>query len=82
MALDVTTDTELRASEAQKKMFQTYGSNQQIYHRFNVENGLQKVGLEEWKQFERVSTCTSDYMELQQTQLDRCGAQLHNPQSM
>lgn len=46
------------------------------YFRFNVEQGLQSIGLEEWKYFDRMDAATQDYLNDVSIELDRCAKKL------
>jgi hypothetical protein len=59
-----------------------YGSEQKGYFRFNVQHGLEHIGIEEWKEFDRVETATSDYLVDQRATIQTCAAQLHDPHGM
>ena len=78
----IATDTEETATQVALEMSARYGVDQRVYHRFNVDRGLEDIGLEEWKNFGRVQTCTSDYLRRTQGALDHCSRQLRDPRRM
>src|ERR1035441_1436357 len=45
----ISTDADQVAREVKREMENEYGIDQTVYFRFNVQQGLEKVGLEEWK---------------------------------
>jgi hypothetical protein len=73
------TDTEKTAREFREEMKQKYGVNQRVYYRFNVQNGLEQVGLEEWKELDRTKIATEEYLANEWSQVDTCATQLHQP---
>jgi predicted acylesterase/phospholipase RssA len=78
--VDMSTDTEQVEEEVAAEMSSKYGIDQRIYHRFNVDSGLEKVGLAEWEEFDRVTNCTEAYLKRQRDSVARCVNQLHDPQ--
>jgi hypothetical protein len=56
-----------------------YGVNQKVYFRFNVQHGLEQVGLEEWKELDKTKLATEEYLTNEWSQVDACAAQLHQP---
>ena len=78
---EIATDTEKVARKFEEEMKSKYGTEQQIYFRFNVQNGLADVGLEEWREMGRTQGVTREYLKRQWTQVERCVSQLHRPKS-
>ncbi|KAL3422240.1 kinesin light chain [Phlyctema vagabunda] len=73
------TDTERSAEEFKKEMSSKYGDQQRVYFRFNVQRGLEKVGLEEWKEFGRTITATEKYLHEESDSVDACASQICDP---
>jgi len=61
----IATDTEVIAREMENR----YHSCSDLYHRLNVDRGLDEVSLEEWKKLGEVRTQTERY--IRQDQVDR-----------
>ena len=74
------TDTEKVAREVEKEMKYKYGIEQQTYFRFNVQHGLEHVGLEEWKELGRTMVATQDYLIEQSSQVELCASQILQPE--
>lgn len=51
-------------------------NGQNIYFRFNVQHGLERVKLEEWKEFDRVKVATQDYLNDQRSKVELCASQI------
>ena len=79
---DMATDTEKVAREFEEEMKLKYGIDQQIYFRFNVQHGLENIGLEEWKELDRIKVATSDYLKSKWDQVDKCAAQSFHARCM
>jgi hypothetical protein len=73
------TETEKTARQFGHEMRRTYGANQKVYYRFNVQQGLEKIGLEEWKHNDTVQVATRDYLDEERGQVDACASQLYEP---
>ena len=58
---DVATETERTAEEILRAHPDL--KEQKRYFRFNVQRGLQDIGLEEYKEIPRVAAATGDYLE-------------------
>lgn len=71
-------DTEDVAQEVKEEMEHRY-PDQDIYFRFNVQQGLQTVGLEEWKEMGRVQTATEAYLQSNRKQVMACASQILSP---
>lgn len=71
-------DTEKIAREFNKDMELRYpGMN--VYFRFNVEQGLGQIGLEEWKEMDRTYIATRDYLIGRREQIKSCASRILNP---
>ena len=57
------TDCEEKHQEAAHR----FVNNPGIYFRFNVREGMQDVGSEEWKKFHYVASHTQQYINMQET---------------
>ena len=68
-------DTETVAREVQEEMTSRY-DKLNIYFRFNVQHGLEQIGLEEWKEFDRTKVATEDYLNLHSENVDSCASQI------
>ncbi|KAH0542026.1 hypothetical protein FGG08_003575, partial [Glutinoglossum americanum] len=76
---DIATDTEKVAREFREEIKHKYGVEQKMYFRFNVQHGLEQVGLEEWKEMDRTKVATQDYVMQEWSQIEACASQLHKP---
>lgn len=79
--INMVTDTEIVAREFEREIKDRFGHDQQIYYRFNVQYGLEDVGLEEWDESDRTQVATRGYLRTQSDQIDRCVSQLWQPKS-
>ncbi|KAE9379634.1 hypothetical protein N431DRAFT_364884, partial [Stipitochalara longipes BDJ] len=68
----ISTDAERTASQVLQEMEGTYGRDQNVYFRFNVQRGLESVRLDEWKKLESIIVATRDYLDGEQRDLQRC----------
>jgi hypothetical protein len=75
---DMSVDTEKVAQEFREDMRSRH-PNSKIYFRFNVEHGLERIGLEEWKEFDRTKVATEDYLNQHWDDVDLCASQICNP---
>ena len=75
---EMATDTEDTERDV-KGMLEQRFPNQDIYFRFNVQQGLSVVGLEEWKEMHRVRTVTEAYLNDNHRQVKNCADQIHSP---
>lgn len=75
---EMSTDTEKVALEVKEEM-EHQSPDQDIYFRFNVQHGLQTVGLEEWKDMGRVKTVTENYLKADWKQVTACASQILSP---
>ena len=71
----MSTDTEKVAREVKDEIVYIHPGR---YFRFNVQRGLEGVGLEEWKEMDRVKTVTVDYLQENWEQVDLCASRLLN----
>ena len=76
---DMATDTEKVAREFKEEMKYKYGVDQKVYFRFNVQHGLEQIGLEEWKEMDRTKVATQDYLKECWSKVEACASQLHKP---
>jgi hypothetical protein len=76
---ELATDTRDTARDFKQSIENQYGIEQKGYFRFNVQQGLGHVGIEEWKEFDRVEIATIDYLVDQRAVIQSCAAQLHDP---
>lgn len=70
-------DTQKVAREFEADMRSRY-EGQNLYFRFNVQHGLEKVGLEEWNHLDTVKVATQDYLNEQWCKVDLCASQILN----
>lgn len=73
------TDTQEVAKAVKLDMIRAYGPDQKVYHRFNVDHGLDGIGLEEWKEFSAVKVATQNYIQENMDKLKSCAAALVAP---
>lgn len=78
---DKATDTEEIARGFEEEMKYQYSMDQKVYFRFNVQHGLEHVGLEEWEQMDKAQVATRSYLRSQGSQVDRCASQLFETKS-
>jgi predicted acylesterase/phospholipase RssA len=78
----IATDSEKVADEFQEDVRAKHGVNQRVYFRLNVQHGLEQVGLEEWKETERIFVAIQNYTTREWVQIDACASQLHRPTGM
>ena len=64
-------ETELGAQQLELDFLGTF-----IYHRFNVEQGLQAVELFEYEKLSRIVADTSEYLNRRKMQISHCVAQM------
>ena len=43
-----------------------------IYVRLDIDQGLQNIGLEEWKQFDLLTRATNEYLRNHRGDIERC----------
>ena len=63
-------DTQQTADEFADEIETSHGTD--AYFRFNVEQGLQKVKLEEWKDFDALCGATDYYLNTRKSEIERC----------
>jgi hypothetical protein len=78
----IATDSEKVADEFREDIRAKHGVNQRVYFRLNVQHGLEQVGLEEWRETERIFVATQNYTTREWAQIDACASQLHKPTGM
>lgn len=69
---EVVTDTEQTAEEFAAEIEDMDPMKKPNYFRFNVEQGLEEVGLEEWDHFERLAAATSAYLRSHRKEIEDC----------
>lgn len=74
-------DTEKVAREFKADIRSKY-LEQNLYFRFNVQQGLGQVGLEEWKEFDRTKVATEDYLSEHWDEVDSCASRICEPSGM
>ena len=74
--IQIVTDTENTAKEFANENYHEPKASRPAYHRFNVEQGLENVGLEEWKKFGKLNAATREYLNGKRQELDECIAAL------
>ena len=79
---EMATDTEKIASDFEEEMKSRYGTEQKVYFRFNVQHGLEQVGLEEWSEMDRTKVATHDYLNKDWSRVEACSSQILDPKSM
>ena len=70
--VDIATDTQRTADEFADEMEHLAGIAPVDYFRWNVDRGLEKMKLEEWKDFDMLTGATSYYLNSRKADLDRC----------
>jgi predicted acylesterase/phospholipase RssA len=78
----IATDTEQAANEFKEEIKSMQGVDQRAYFRLNVQHGLETVGIEEWKEADRVLVATREYANRERSQIDACASQLYRPVGM
>lgn len=78
---DMATDTQKTAREFEEEMKSRYGIEQKVYFRFNVQHGLERVGLEEWREMDRTMVATQDYLKSVWSMVNACSSQIFDPKS-
>ncbi len=79
--IEMATDTETVAREFEEQMKFQYGIEQKVYFRFNVQHGLEHVGLEEWKEMDRTRLATEDYLAIEWAKVAACSSRIFDPKS-
>lgn len=79
---EMATDTEKLAKEFEEEMKYRYGIEQKVYFRFNVQHGLEQVGLEEWREMDRTKVATQDYLASDWSRVEACSSQILDPKSV
>ncbi|KAH0544765.1 hypothetical protein FGG08_001132 [Glutinoglossum americanum] len=75
----IATDVENTHRDFRHEKLLTFGTDQRIYFRFNVERGLEGVGLEEAEEVSKVQVATQDYARDKWDEITRCASQLRMP---
>jgi hypothetical protein len=68
----IITDTEETAEMFANEVADTPAAERPDYFRFNVDHGLENIGLEEWKQSERLSEASSAYLKAYRREVESC----------
>ena len=66
------TDTEGTAQDFANEVYNMPEADRPAYFRFNVEKGLEAIGLEEWEHFAKLTEATNTYLDGQREQIDVC----------
>ncbi|OCL10096.1 FabD/lysophospholipase-like protein [Glonium stellatum] len=66
------TDTEAAAQGFSDENYYRDEAERPAYFRFNVEQGLEDVGLEEWEQFEKLTEATDAYLDSRRQEVGAC----------
>jgi hypothetical protein len=69
---DIVTDVDKAAEEFSREIEDMEEDVKPAYFRFNVEQGLEEVGLEEWEHFERLVTATNTYLGTHRKDIRAC----------
>jgi len=69
---DIVTDTENTEREFANEIDNMDPAERPNYFRFNVDQGLEEVGLEEWKRFEKLTGATSFYLGAHRRDIEQC----------
>jgi hypothetical protein len=69
-------DTQQTADEFADEMEHLPYSEDLTYIRLNVNQGLQDIGLEEWKHFDKVTGATNVYLRNHRQEVERCAKAL------
>lgn len=70
------TDTENTHRDFRHDKLLTLGIDQKMYFRFNVDRGLDEVGLEEAKEVPKIQVAAQDYAREKWDEIKRCASQL------
>ncbi|MCJ1247305.1 hypothetical protein MMC30_004519 [Trapelia coarctata] len=76
--VNIAMDTQQTANEFADEMELVTEPGNFTYIRFNVEQGLQQVGVEEWRQFDKLTGATKDYLNNHKKEVERCAMALHD----
>jgi hypothetical protein len=68
----IATDTENAARDFANEIYHTPEGSRPAYFRFNVQRGLEGIGLEEWKHFEKLTEATKIYLDGLRENVDCC----------
>jgi hypothetical protein len=66
------TDTEGTAQDFANEIDRIPTVERPTYFRFNVENGLEDIGLEEWEHFTKLTEATNHYLDGLRKQVSEC----------
>jgi hypothetical protein len=78
---EMATDTQTVANEFRNEIISKYGPDQQLYFRFNVERGLEELGLEDCqpRHQAQIQTATNLYLEGIADQIEICARRIYCP---
>lgn len=76
--VDIALDTQQTANSFADEISHLSSTTNLTYVRLNVEQGLQKIGLEEWKQFDKISGATNGYLSNRKTEIEVCANALRD----
>jgi hypothetical protein len=68
----IVTDTEETAEMFANEISDIPQVEKPDYFRFNVDQGLENIGLEEWKQFEMLAEASSAYLRAHRREIEVC----------
>jgi hypothetical protein len=73
---DIAMDTETTAEEFAAQIEDMDPLRRPKYFRFNVEQGLEGISLEEWKHFDPLTAATSAYLRSHRKEIEDCAETL------
>jgi predicted acylesterase/phospholipase RssA len=81
---EMATDAQTVANEFKNEMTSRYGPDQQVYFRFNVERGLEVLGLEECqpRHQAQIQTATNFYLEEAADRIEICARNIFSPKGI
>lgn len=68
----IATDTENTTRDFANEISNTPEGSRPAYFRFNVQRGLEGIGLEEWEHFEKLTEATNIYLDNFRERVDCC----------
>jgi hypothetical protein len=69
---EIVTDTKQAAMDFANDLYHEPDKIRPAYFRFNVEQGLEAVGLQEWTQFGKLTAATAMYLDEKRREIDEC----------
>lgn len=76
--VQIAVDTQQTANTFADEISHLSSTTNVIYVRLNVEQGLQNIGLEEWKEFDTISGATNDYLNNRKAEIEVCANALRD----